>query len=842
MRWGVGNAARAWLLLAVCLPVCVHAGVTADEADAFTFKGRTVAEVLARFESRGYQFLYSSGTVRRGMTFSSEPAGGEPIARLAGALLREGLRLVRDSSNAFRIIRQATGSATDTPAVVGRVVDADTGRPIEGALVEIGAHVMVTNRDGEFRLPGVYGADITLSHDSYQPRQVAADLAAQALLEVSLQPAVPLEEMVVVSSRYAVRDIRTRSNLVDLELLDSLPRLAEDPVRLTHHLPGMATVGVSAKPHIRGGLQDEVLVLFNNLELLEPFHLRDFQSVFSSFNPSVIDSIDVYTGGFPARYGDRMSGVMDIATHAPPGEGRGELALSFLNTGVLLHGGNERRHWVVSARRGNLDLVTRQINSSVGEPSYADAYAQFRYQLDSGAELDLGLIAYNDDVELRDFDVDGEIASSEYRNLYGWAQLHRNWSEHLEGSTLLYFGEVSHQRDGFLVDEDLDNGRADVLDERAFSIISLGQEFRYRLGDRAMAEFGAKVTRYDGEYDYAGQIQRGLLADLLGTQLNESRSYRLRPGGSSGGIFFSLRGEVAAGLSLEGGLRWDYQSYGLGSGDNHVSPRVSARWKASSHSEFRFSLGRFYQPEAIHELQIGDGQTRFQAPQHSDLASLSWYWSLPRGFAVRSEVFYKRIEDPKRRFENLFNPLVLLPELASDRIAVIPAEARVRGVEVTVKYDPGEHLLAWLSYTRSKAEDRVDGEWVPRTWDQGHSIAAGLSYDGRRWKAGAALIWHDGWRTTSLPAMTDLGGTVAFTRNDTRLRDYLSLDVQVSRTWQWPRQSLTAFVEVTNALSRHNIGGIEFEVEDTDDSGYQLIPTGEKLLPLVPSLGLRWQF
>ena len=126
-------------------------------------------------------------------------------------------------------------------------------------------------------------SDIKLTHQSYLPKQVVTSSSAQALLEVALEPVMTLEEMVVVSSRYAVRDTRTRSQFIDLELLDSLPRLGEDPIRLTNYLPGMATVGVSAKPHIRGGSQDEVLVLFNNLELLEPFHLRDFQSIFFEF-------------------------------------------------------------------------------------------------------------------------------------------------------------------------------------------------------------------------------------------------------------------------------------------------------------------------------------------------------------------------------------------------------------------------------------------------------------------------------------------------------------------------------------------------------------------------------
>lgn len=804
------------------------------------FEGRIVNEVLSEYQSRGYQFLYSSGTVRRGMRFENEPTQGSDLERLTSALMTLNLSLVSDSDRAFRIVNIEHPVPPTPSTVSGRVVDAKTGLPIQGALVEIGRNVMLTDANGEFRLVAI--GDITLTHERYVPKRVNSP-AVKALLEFVLEPVMSLEEMLVVSSRYAVRDRRTRAKFIDLELLESVPSLGQDPIRLTNHLPGMATVGVSAKPHVRGGLQDEVLVLFNNLELLEPFHLRDFQSIFSSFNPSVIDSIDVYTGGFPARYGDRMSGVMDFTTDPSFTSSNGEVSVSLLNTSALLHGQSERSTWVTSVRRGNLDILTKRINSSVGEPAYTDAYAQLRFQVRPETELDIGLIAYNDDIELSDFDEDGEIASSKYRNVYGWAQIHHQWHEGIDGSTLFYFGRVSHRRKGFLVDEDLDNGRADVLDERAFKILSLGQTLRYRLGKTSMAEFGAQVTHYDGQYDYDGRIQRGILAELIGTQVDEQRQYRLRPKGSSGGMFFSLRGEVSRRLSLEGGLRWDYQSYGLSSSDDHWSPRATAKWKMTENSELRLSLGRFFQPEAIHELQVGDGQTRFQPAQYSDQAIFSWYQTLPWHLSLRTEAFYKWVEDPKRRYENLFNPLVLLPELASDRLAIAPSEARVSGFELTLKYDPNDSFLGWISYTRSKAEDRVAGRWEPRVWDQGHSVAAGLSYDGERWKIGASLLWHDGWRTTNLPTIADSDTVIDLRRNSGGLRDYLSLDFQISRTWQWPGQTLTAFLEVTNALSRKNVGGIEFDVEELEGrNGYELLPMKENLLPLVPSIGVRWSF
>ena len=77
-------------------------------------------------------------------------------------------------------------------------------------------------------------------------------------------------------------------------------------------MPGAAATDLSAKFYVRGGAADETLVRFDGLRLANPFHLKDFQSVFSAIDPALIGTIDVYTGGFPANFGDRMSGVIDI--------------------------------------------------------------------------------------------------------------------------------------------------------------------------------------------------------------------------------------------------------------------------------------------------------------------------------------------------------------------------------------------------------------------------------------------------------------------------------------------------------------------------------------------------
>ena len=815
-------------------------------AEPVPMQGRLLTEVIAEYQQQGIEILYSSGLVRPLQRVPAEPAAGEPIQRLRSALESIGLTLKAGSNGGWRIVRHSQSGKSRV--LTGRVLDAHSGAPLTGVSVQIDGQIMTTDDEGRFFITVDENADavpVQVSHPGYQSRLLDNRDTLDALLEITMTPELAMEEVVVVSSRYAVEDSSTRAHLLDQRLLDAMPSLGEDPLRITSHLPGMATIGVSAKPHIRGGSQDELLVLFNNMELLEPFHLRDFRSVFSTFNPSLIESIDVYTGGFPARYGDRMSGVMDISPTHPDQPFGGELSLSLLNTGLsgFGHFGDGRGSWLASARRGNLDIVTDQINSSVGQPNYSDGLAQVRYALSPRTDIDAGIIAYNDDIELQDFDEDGEIASSRYRNLYGWVQVHRQYSPELDGSTLIYAGSIRHDRSGILADEDLDSGDAYVDDERKFTITSASQTFRYQHSNRLYSEFGLRIAHQRGSYDYIASIERGALAEFLQIPLSSQRSFRLRPSGASGSAFASARAELHPRLTMEAGLRWDYQDY-TGSSDSQFSPRISLKYDPFKTTTLRLSAGRFHQPEAIHELQVGDGITSYQPVQYADHIIFGWHQRFgASGWSLRTEAYSKTFHDPKRRYENLFNPLVLLPELASDRVEIVPGRARAQGLESTLKYQPHDRLTAWLTLSHSRVEDRVGGTWQPRAWDQGRTVGAGLSWRGERWSVGAVLLWHDGWRTSRLPAQILEDEPPPVRRYRHRLRDYLSLDLQVARSWHWERQSLTVFLEMTNMLNRRNLGGIEYDVEELDDeSGYEVIANDEPLLPLVPSIGLRWQF
>jgi hypothetical protein len=202
------------------------------------------------------------------------------------------------------------------------------------------------------------------------------------------------------------------------------------------------------------------------------------------------------------------------------------------------------------------------------------------------------------------------------------------------------------------------------------------------------------------------------------------------------------------------------------------------------------------------------------------------------------------------RFENIFDPLVLIPDLQIDRVRIDADSALARGVELSVTGgDANQGLLWWASYAWSEVEDRVDGEYVKRSWDQTHTAKAGLNWNWGRWNFSTAGIVRSGWPRTELLTETviNLDGSQQLSaapspRNNSRYRVFQSLDARVSRTFNVSKGELTAFFEVTNLFNRANPCCTRFSLQ-TDDNGESFVlSTQGNWLPIVPSLGFVWRF
>ena len=345
-----------WTLLAL-LPI---AGVAAESPP---FEGRTLPEALTQLQADGLRIVYSSAVVTPEMVVEKEPEGDHPRDILEQILAQHGLMAEDGPGGTILIV--AASQATDQVPVSGEVRGQVTvggiplGTPdmlieIEGTLIKV-----APASDGTFVIPDVPPGShtVTVTSAGFVPQSIA-DIqvrpGGREVLRFDLVPvSVFLNEVIVTPSHFRLLNSEPESRqFLDQEEVRQMPHAADDLYRAVKRLPGAAGGDFTAKINVRGGDQDELLVILDGLELYEPFHLKDFQSVFSIIDSEAIAGVDFLTGGFPVQYGDRMSGVMDIAVATPTGPATTTVEISTINARLMTQGtfDDGRGQYFVSAR------------------------------------------------------------------------------------------------------------------------------------------------------------------------------------------------------------------------------------------------------------------------------------------------------------------------------------------------------------------------------------------------------------------------------------------------------------------------------------------------------------
>lgn len=655
-----------------------------------------------------------------------------------------------------------------------------------------------------------------------------------------------LETVIVTGSRHRLHySGRTGSAYAfSPEDLTLVPTLGSDALRATLRLPGVSSVGVSAKPIIRGGLQDELLILQDGVELLEPFHLADYHSPYSGIDYHTIEALDIYTGGFPSRYGYRMSGVMEISNQWRDEDYDTDIGISsysnFIHTRGQL-GADESSDWLLSYRQGDLSGLTKYIDTRSGDPTYQDAAARLNARLNQAIAVSGGLVYAQDDVVFKDTE---ERASSRIDNNYAW--LGADWllSPVLASRFNLSWIDFQRKRQQENLEEDpVDPDKRGFLDHHQdIGRLALRNNWSALSGaDRW--EMGWQLEYNEGDYRHRSRFDRGELAAILGTQEKVERDISEHPDGWSGGTYAQFERALSERLTVQPSLRVDFQDYYLDDdSDWQLSPRLGMAYDWSDSTLLRLSIGRFHQQEGVQELQVIDGIDRFYAPQQLDqvVAGLRWQGAETE---VMAEIYYKRYDKLKGRFENIFNPFVLLPELEPDRVQLTPDNAVAAGLDLDVRRSLFEPLEGYFRYSYMDAQDRIEGEWIDRRWSQEHTVNSGLVWQGATYSLSLSATWHSGWRSTRLPSFVPFGEVIPVESvlNNTSLKDYFSLDISARKRWEFPRARLELYTDIINVTDRDNEAGIDFDIAEVDE-GYLLTPDSGILLDSIVSMGITLSF
>ena len=846
-------------LLAILLALCFSTSTASLAAPADIEAGIPLTEALTALQERGLAIVYSSALVTPELTVLKNPVGTSPREVLEEILSVHSLGIQEGPGQQLVVVRRE-------PPGFGEIrgqVDTD-GDPslLAGAVVTLVEARQTTTVDdsGRFRFARVPVGAHTLTVESslFLPARTAGvEVRSGKVSRVRflLTPAsVFLNQIVVTPSHFRILDEQPESRqFLTRDEVDRMPHAADDLYRAVKRLPGATGGDLTATFNVRGGVSDEVLVVLDGIELYEPFHLKDFQSVFSSVDAEAVGRVDFLTGAFPASYGDRMSGVMDIAIATPEQPRTTAIGIGTFNSRLLsegtFHGGNGS--WIISARGWYPGEVYEATRTTANEvlTDYYDVLAKVSHVVGERVTVSANLLAAYDDLGFRAVDAEEvEQVRASYSSYHLWLTLEHEWSEALFSRTIVSNGRIARERRGGV--DDIEEGTLDITDDRTFTFTGLKQDWSWDIGNRHLLSWGFDVKEQRADYDYFSRsvvIDPEIIGDDGEPEVTEL-ALDLTPEGTSYGVYLSDRFRLTESLVAELGVRWDRQSW---IDDEQLSPRVNLRWAVSSGTTLRVAWGRFYQSQRLNELQVEDGVTELRPAQLAEHWLASIEQRLRPGMALRIEAYRKELSHLRPRYENLFNPIELFPEAQPDRVLVAATRGRAEGVELLLKQDGEAPISWWLSYATGRAEDSVNGTMVPRTWDQRHAASFGLNLKlPRQWNLNLAGTYHSGWPTTGatgeVTEWEDDEPVVELTygpRNAERFPSFLRFDARVSRSFPLRGGELTLILEVLNLTNRQNVCCVEdFLWEVREDGSVEIIREESTWMPIVPSLAVRWEF
>lgn len=216
--------------------------------------------------------------------------------------------------------------------------------------------------------------EIVYSYVGYETQKKKIKLRRDTVLNIKLRESTLLSEVVVIGNRKEIGVQGSQMSAIDVPIsqIKSVPALfgETDVIKALQLLPGVqAGTEGSAGFYVRGGGPDENLFLLDGIPVYNVNHMGGF---FSVFNADAIKNVTLYKGSFPARFGGRLSSVLDIRMNDGNNQKlHGNIAVGLISSKVNLEGPlfNKNTTFSISARRTYFDLLTQPIINSVAKES-----------------------------------------------------------------------------------------------------------------------------------------------------------------------------------------------------------------------------------------------------------------------------------------------------------------------------------------------------------------------------------------------------------------------------------------------------------------------------------------
>jgi hypothetical protein len=793
-----------------------------------------------------------------------------PAATVAGRA-----RYLREAEvKLYEIGPDGTGSGRATLA--GHIRDLKSGEPTIGATVYVGATGVGTSTD-QF---GYYSLTLPTGRHELNIRGIGIKntrrqvlLRSSGKLEIEVEEDItPLKEVVIEAEKDKnVSGMQMGLEKLDIKTMRQVPTAfgETDILRVVLTLPGVKSVGEgSTGLNVRGGGTDQNLILFNGTTIYNPSHLFGF---FSAFSPDILQTVELYKSGIPAKYGGRLSSVLDIKTR----EGNkkkltGSGGIGPLTSRLTLEGPivKDRSAFIVSGRASYSDWILRRLSNSSFRQSaaaFSDVSAHINHQINDKNTLYATGYFSSDRFRL------ASDTTYQYQNRTASLKWQHNFTNQL-------YGVLTGAYSGYAYDISSEKNPVNASRlQYGINQNSLQADFSYFPNAKHTIDFGASSLFYNiSPGSLLPRGDRSLIAQkiLPNEKALESALYvsdqidvtqRLSVSLGLRYSFFHALGPrdvygYEPGLSKSASTITDTTRYGTGKVlATYHGPeyRISARYSLSENASVKASFNRTRQ--YIHQLsntasvspadiwKLSDSHVR---PQVGDQVSVGYYRNFKSNTIETSvETYYKSLHD----FVDYKSGATLL---LNDHIEtdIVNALGKAYGVEVMVKKLTGK-LNGWVSYTYARSLVQVNvgttaemingGRYYPSNFDKPHDVTLIGNYRfSRRFSTSLNFTYSTG-RPITLPlAKYYIANSLRVyysDRNAYRVPDYYRADVALNiegnhKVKKLAHSSWT--VGVYNLTGRQNPYSIYFKAEEGKINGYKLSIFGRP----IPTVTYNFKF
>ena len=275
-------------------------------------------------------------------------------------------------------------------------------QPIQGANVTSGSNGTITNLNGFYslKIPSNIDVGIKISHLNYKFIEATFNLKNGETLEFNPVLNYSYEQIETVVIKGSKRKDLEGITTISPQIIRSIKGAQPGVENLLKTLPGVnITNELSTQYSVRGGNFDENLVYVNEIEVYRPFLVRSGQQEGLSFvNTAMVQNLDFSAGGFQAKYGDKLSSVLDI-TYRTPIDFRVQADINLLGGSITTEtvSKNSKFSAITGLRyRDNSFLVNSKETDTNFNPIFADAQTYFTYRFSDKFHLSfLGNLAIN---------------------------------------------------------------------------------------------------------------------------------------------------------------------------------------------------------------------------------------------------------------------------------------------------------------------------------------------------------------------------------------------------------------------------------------------------------------